>query len=439
MTDFKVLISGGGVAGAALAHWMSRLSKANIDVSITLIERSPQKRTSGHQIDLRGPGVKIMKKMGIEEAVRAVVVHEPGTQLIDVNGNTKAFFQATTGGNSGRQSITSEYEIMRGDLVRILYGLTENRDNVRHLFGTTIESFTQDDESDPNGKVHVRFGDGRQEDFDLVVGAEGTASKTRAMILDSNSPDPRRFLGRYVAYFSVPSEPGDSDRFTLCHLPGGPVARIVCTRKDIPELTRVYMMFHGRKASVDRALKTGDLAGLKTALADLYEDGGWECKRFTEALRHASEADDLYCTPFEEVNLPQGAWSKGRVVLIGDAAHSSTANGYGTTWGLIGPYILAGEIGTLLKKDSSSPIAAVVQGARNYESAFRPIATVGHGGRHWSASLASPTSWIGIWILHMIARIVAYLKLEQMAGPSDETAKWELPEFPKLGKEWSEI
>ena len=213
--------------------------------------------------------------------------------------------------------------------------------------------------------------------------------------------------------------------------------RLICTRKDIPQLTRVYMMLHGKNASVDGALKTEDRTKLKAVLGDLYEDGGWQCKRFTEALRHAPEANDLYCTPYEEVNLPPGSWSKGRVVLIGDAAHSSTANGYGTTWGLIGAYVLAGEIGTLLKRDNSSSTAAVMQGARNYETTFRPIATVGHGGRGLPASIASPTSRTGIWILHTVARIVAYLKLEQVGGPSPEAAKWKLPGFPELGKGWS--
>lgn len=430
MAGLKVLIIGGGVSGVALAHWLSR-----IGANVTIIERSPKMRANGQQVDLRGPGVAMMKKAGIEAAVRAVAVHEPGTQLIDLNGHTMAFFQAATGG-TGKQSITSEYEIMRGDLIRILYGLTENRKNLQYLFNTTIDSFTQDDESDSNGKVHVTFHDGHQEAFDLLVGADGTASKTRGMMRDPNTSNPRRWLGRYIGYFSIPSESGDSDRFTFCHLPGGRVARIVGTRKDIPELTRVYMVMQGEAASVDAALKSGDLADLKTSLADLFEDGGWQCERFMKALRHAPEADDLYCTPIEEVQLPKGSWAKGRVVLVGDAAHASTANGYGCTWGLIGPYILAGEIATLLEKDKSSPAAAVMQGARNYEDKFRPISTVTHGRSHWFESLAFPTSRAGIWILHTIASIAAYFKLDQMGGPGDETSGWQLPDYPQLETEW---
>jgi hypothetical protein len=83
-----------------------------------------------------------------------------------------------------------------------------------------------------------------------------------------------------------------------------------------------------------------------------------------EGLRHASEADDLYCIPSVEVRLPKGSWSKSRVVPLGDLAYSQTAGGFGVKWGLIGPYILAGEVATLHEKDNLSCTAAVVQGAK---------------------------------------------------------------------------
>jgi len=204
----------------------------------------------------------------------------------------------------------SEYEIMRGDLVGILYGLTEKLQNVKHMFNTTINSFTQDEESNPNGKVHVSFQDGRKEDFDLVVGADGTGSKTRRVMLGPDAPDPRHPLGGYIGYFSIPSKPGASDRGTFYILPGPRVSRVIGTRKD---LTRVYMMTYGKDAALDAAHKSGNLAELKKAWGDLYQDGGWECDRFMEVLRYAPEADDLYCTPFEEVRLSRDLGRRGEL------------------------------------------------------------------------------------------------------------------------------
>ena len=140
-------------------------------------------------------------------------------QFIDTRGRTRAYFPAVESG-SGRQSMSSEFEIMRGDLVRILHGLTKDHPRVRRLFNTTVEAFTQDDAADPAGRVHVRFGNGRREAFDLVVMAgnvvpllaPGTLSATMRRIADHVIP-----LGLVVAGFGL-----DAD-----HLPPGcPVTAI---------------------------------------------------------------------------------------------------------------------------------------------------------------------------------------------------------------------
>ncbi|KAK7745152.1 hypothetical protein SLS62_009951 [Diatrype stigma] len=452
----KVLIVGGGIAGPALAYWLSQLAVPGVTTSITLVERSSAMRATGQQVDLRAQGIPLMRKMGIEAAVRASRVREPGTQLVDTHGRIKAFFPAVESPADGsgqnkdpRQGVTSEYEIMRGDLVRILYGLTAGRANVAHLYGETVESLVQE-----QGQVRARFGsDGRSELFDLVVGADGTGSRTRRLMLGPDAPDPRHRLGGYIAYYSVAPATHDSDRFTGCLLPG-PTPRIIGTRKDCAELTRVYMIAPAADddPAVDAAYRANDstnrnLAQLRTAWADLYEGGGWECGRFVEALRHAPEADDFYCTPFEEVRLPEGDWSRGQIVLLGDAAHCKTAGGIGCTWALVGAYVLAGEIATLLAAQQQTSLPppppssldyaeAVEQGAQNYERVFRPIATAHHSnGSPWAKlkSLMIPSSAWGIWALQLVMGVVAYFHIDQATSVDDETVDWQLPDYPALG------
>ncbi|WP_189285352.1 FAD-dependent monooxygenase, partial [Streptomyces anthocyanicus] len=136
-TSLRVLVAGGGIAGHALAYWLARGGHR-----VTVRERYPDLRATGAQIDLRGQGIEAVRRMGLLDTVRGRLVDEAGVAFLDARGRPRATLMANTSGR-GRQSLTSEYEIMRGDLVRILHEATGN--DVEYVYGTSVDGFDQDE------------------------------------------------------------------------------------------------------------------------------------------------------------------------------------------------------------------------------------------------------------------------------------------------------
>ena len=97
MAQLKVLISGAGIAGNALAFWLLKLGH-----SVTVVERFPALRTSGLQVDLRGYGIQVLKLMGLEQAFRSKSAPEQGLQVVDKSGRRWAYFPAN---KSDRKSV----------------------------------------------------------------------------------------------------------------------------------------------------------------------------------------------------------------------------------------------------------------------------------------------------------------------------------------------
>ena len=63
--SLKIIVSGAGVAGLALAHWLGRIGATTI-----LVERAPHFQALGHSISLKGNGVEMVRRMGILDACR---------------------------------------------------------------------------------------------------------------------------------------------------------------------------------------------------------------------------------------------------------------------------------------------------------------------------------------------------------------------------------
>ncbi|RHZ65535.1 uncharacterized protein CDV56_109403 [Aspergillus thermomutatus] len=316
MAKLKVLICGAGIAGNALAFWLSKMGH-----DITVIERFPVLRATGLQTDLRGHGIEVMRRMGLEELFRAKSVKEQGLEVVDRSGRRRAYFPANRSGK-GIQNFTTDFEIMRGDLCRLLYGATVDR--VKYIFGTSLESVNDND-----GFVEAVFSDGRKETFDFIVGADGQGSRTRRLILDPDAADPFHPLGVYIAYFTLPRPIGGDDYLASVYIASQ--RRFVGIRRHNTREIQVYLACKpdSCKPNSDRLknAQKGDVVEEKSGFAEIFQSAGWQADDIIKSLEHA---DDFYCERLGLVKLD--CWSRGRVVLLGDAAFCPSATtGMGTT------------------------------------------------------------------------------------------------------------
>src|SRR5438477_4617439 len=124
----KVLVSGAGIAGPALAYWLRRYG-----FEVTVVEVAPAPRPGGQAVDIRGVARDVVERMGLMPAVRAKCIDERGFAYVDERGRFKARMSVDSFGGEG---IVADIEIMRGDLSAVL--LEATRDCVDHRFGERI-------------------------------------------------------------------------------------------------------------------------------------------------------------------------------------------------------------------------------------------------------------------------------------------------------------
>lgn len=419
----KVLISGAGIAGNALAFWLTRLGH-----DVTVVERYPALRATGLQLDLRGPGVEVLRRMGLEQAFRAKAAPERGMQVVDSKDRQRAYFPASESGGKGRRSLTSEFEIMRGDLCRIFYDAATSpaRGNgAKYKFGTAVESFEQDDSS-----VEVRFENGETDRYDLVVGADGQWSRTRRMMLGlkaGHADGLHPVEGLYIAYFTLrrPMQEGETYTATSYLAPG---KRGIMTRRHSPHEIQVMLSC---KTDSDR-LKTsqrGNVEEEKQAFAEIFQGAGWRTEELVKSMMAPGGADDFYCERLGLVKLEP--WSQGRVTLVGDAAYCPTVfTGMGTTSAVVGAYILAGEISR-----SCGPLGrpgSLSTALEAYDAKFRPFmdglqkGVLENSSRQWDM-LGSAFS---VAVMNWALSVASYFRLNPgMIGIRETVEGWELPDY----------
>lgn len=392
----KVLVSGASIAGPTLGFWLAKYG-----FEVTIVERSKSLRLGGQNLDIRGAGRAIARKMGIEQAILAANTGEIGLQFVNRNNEVEAAFP-----RGGAGSFTSEAEILRGDLVNILYDNTKN--NVRYVFGKYITAVHQG-----VNNVEVTFSDNEKEVFDLLIAADGVRSSTRKLIF-GDEPEVK-FVGLYNAWYTIPKIERDTNWARWYTATG---SRVMMLRPDNHGTIRASFSFlSDDKSHLNRAANEQ-----KEILKDKLSGAGWEEERL---MKEIDNNNDVYFDGLSQVHAPR--WFDGRAGMIGDAAYCPTPlTGMGTTLAIVGAYLLAGE---LARHDKHEDAFAA------YEKRMRPFVEKVQKlppGVPW---LAHPRSKFGVVVVNTVAGIVASRFIKRISKLFSKRAEdvtkdeIELPEF----------
>jgi 2-polyprenyl-6-methoxyphenol hydroxylase-like FAD-dependent oxidoreductase/tryptophan-rich sensory protein len=374
-----ILITGASVAGNTAAWWLGR---AGFDV--TVVERTPGFRDGGQNIDVRGAGREVLRRMGLEQAALDLGTGEEGTAWVEGDGTVAARFLTAELGTDGP---TAEMEILRGDLSRLLY--ESARSVATYRFGDSIAAIDQDGEA-----ASVTFASGATARYDAVIIAEGVGSATREMVFaGENEP---RWMDLTMAYFTIARTPDDDRLWRWYHAEGG---RSVSLRPDRHGTTRAMLSVQQPPG----AEQDWDVDRQKAWLRRRFADAGWQAGRVLAGL---DETDDFYFDVLRQVRMPR--WSNGRVVLTGDAAWCATPiAGYGTTLAITGAYVLAAEMARAA--DGAAAFAT-------YERLMRPMVEDAQGVPRIAPRLANPHSRLGIALLHGVLNAASRPTVRAIAG-----------------------
>ncbi|KAH8664699.1 hypothetical protein BX600DRAFT_464880 [Xylariales sp. PMI_506] len=279
--------------------------------------------------------------------------------------------------------------------------------------------------SSSSSKVAVRFSDGSSAEYDLVIGADGQNSRTRRLMLQGETDDSALFntLGVYYAYFQMPKIAGDAEnRACECyHIPGSKVA---IARHGHPDFTQVIFAIRGDTKELEETVSL-PVEQQKALFTRLFKGTGWKIDHLLDGME---SSDDFYMHVAAQANLE--TWSKGRIVLVGDAGYcASPLSGLGTTVSLVGAYVLAGE----LARHGDDVSAALA----SYEKVLRPFIKTAYVLPPGVPGLAF---WVTIWgikFFHFVMWLIAFLRIDKIVTAIEpaEKAGWKLPEYPELDLE----
>lgn len=289
----NVAIAGGGVAGLAAAI---QLAKAGVQVEV--FESRPELTALGSGITLQGNALRVFDALGVWEDMQAAGYPFVGLNL-RAPGPDATVVARMPDVKSGGPDYPSTMGMPRPELARILFAHAEKA-GARVRFDAKVTGLEQREDG-----VEVFIGDESAGVFDLLIGADGVNSVVRDLIGIETKPETNG-MGIWRTFVSRPAEVESSELYY-----GGPVyiAGYTPTSED------TMYAFLVEKAQ-DRVGLTDEEAS-KIMLEESRAYGGpWNAIRAD--LEKGAHTNYTWFTK----HVVDAPWNRGRVVIIGDAAHS---------------------------------------------------------------------------------------------------------------------
>ena len=296
MADSRILIAGGGIGGLAAALVLGRAGHV-----VDVLEQADGFREIGAGIQIGPNAFRLFEHLQLTDAITRVAYFPEHLCLRDVlSGETVIRVPA---GSNARKIYGYSYGVIhRADIHNVFLDACRSLANVRLYTNARIERFV-----DQGDSVRVQLADGRSLHAAALIGADGLWSTVRQAILGDGPP---RVSG-HIAY------------------------RAVLRAEDVPKhlFSPDVTLWGGEKTHlVHYPLRRGELFNLVAVFhSDRYEEG-WDTygdpaeleARFAAAapqvreLLARIETWKMWVLCDRE---PVASWSRGRVTLLGDAAH----------------------------------------------------------------------------------------------------------------------
>ena len=335
----KILITGGGIAGLTNAYWLDRFG-----FKVTVVEISPKLRDEGYVIDFHSEGVQIAAAMGIEETLSQSNQNFTGACFVNDKGDQMGEFLIKDIQSFLKKRSSGYISLMRGDLERTLFKALPKNFDIR--FGESINVL-----KDNKTKVSVVFASGKKESFDLVIGADGIHSQTRALVF---GPE-KKFINPLGSHIFI----------TRTKKAKAMVKKRVLVNIEQNKFLFAIPMKNGDLITLFGCNSTQSISSIrKDSLSFLKKTFGNKNLFASNILDQIKKDQFIFSDEVAQIKMKK--WTKGRVALIGDAAACPTLlTGQGAIMAMTEAYVLAHE---LLKSQGDHKKAFL-----RYEETLMPV------------------------------------------------------------------